>query len=103
MQPISSQEAARPRWLPGVLIGLCATQPLLDVLSFWTQTLGRGTSISLALRMLLLAAAAVLAALCVLASNRHRIPELTVYGVWTFVFAAGTFLLQLAVHRSVFD
>ena len=49
------------------------------------------------------AAAAVLAALCVLASNRHRIPELTVYGVWTFVFAAGTFLLQLAVHRSVFD
>ena len=61
MQPISSQEAARPRWLPGVLIGLCAAQPLLDVLSFWTQTLGRGTSISLALRMLLLAAAAVLA------------------------------------------
>ncbi|AVM46845.1 MAG: hypothetical protein V8T86_04950 [Victivallis sp.] len=49
------------------------------------------------------AAAAVLAALCVLASNRHRIPELTVYGVWTIVFAAGTFLLQLAVHRSVFD
>ena len=48
-------------------------------------------------------AAAVLAALCVLASNRHRIPELTVYGVWTIVFAAGTFLLQLAVHRSVFD
>ena len=38
MQPISSQEAARPRWLPGVLIGLCAAQPLLDVLSFWTQT-----------------------------------------------------------------
>ena len=61
MQPISSQEAARPRWLPGVLIGLCAAQPLLDVLSFWAQTLGRGTSISLALRMLLLAAAAVLA------------------------------------------
>ena len=59
MQPISSQEAARPRWLPGVLIGLCAAQPLLDVLSFWTQTLDRGTSISLALRMLLLAAAAV--------------------------------------------
>ncbi|MBS1454618.1 MAG: hypothetical protein HP002_14675 [Lentisphaeria bacterium] len=49
------------------------------------------------------AAAAVLAALCVLVSNRHRIPELTVYGVWTIVFAAGTFLLQLAVHRSVFD
>ena len=60
MQSLSPQERACPHWLPGVLISLCAAQPLLDVLSFWTQTLGRGTSISLALRMLLLAAAAVL-------------------------------------------
>ena len=58
MQSLSPQERACPHWLPGVLVGLCAAQPLLDVLSFWTQTLGRGTSISLALRMLLLVAAA---------------------------------------------
>ena len=61
MQSISPQERPAPRWLAGALIGLCTAQPLLDVLSFWTQTLGRATSVSLALRMLLLAAAAVLA------------------------------------------
>ncbi len=52
MQSISPQEHPAPRWLAGALIGLCAAQPLLDVLSFWTQTLGRATSVSLALRML---------------------------------------------------
>ena len=61
MQSISPQERPAPRWLAGALIGLCTAQPLLDVLSFWTQTLGRATSVSLALRMLLLAAATVLA------------------------------------------
>ncbi|MBS1370611.1 MAG: hypothetical protein HPZ91_11710 [Lentisphaeria bacterium] len=39
-------------------------------------------------------AAAVLAALRILAVNRHRIPDLTVYACWTVVFAAATFLLQ---------
>lgn len=53
MQPISSQEAARPRWLPGVLIGLCAAQPLLDVLSFWTQDLAWGSKLTLSLRLLI--------------------------------------------------
>ena len=52
MQSISPQERPAPRWLAGALIGLCTAQPLLDVLSFWTQTLGRATSVSLALRML---------------------------------------------------
>ena len=61
MQSISPQARPAPRWLAGALIGLCTAQPLLDVLSFWTQTLGRATSVSLALRMLLLAAATVLA------------------------------------------
>lgn len=53
MQPISSQEAARPRWLPGVLISLCAAQPLLDVLSFWTQDLAWGSKLTLSLRLLI--------------------------------------------------
>lgn len=53
MQPISSQEAARPRWLPGVLVGLCAAQPLLDVLSFWTQDLAWGSKLTLSLRLLI--------------------------------------------------
>ena len=78
MHPISAQEAARPRWLPGVLIGLCAAQPLLDVLSFWAQTLGRGTSISLALRMLLLAAAAVLAGLVYLVVRKNKYADVQV-------------------------
>lgn len=61
MQSISPQERPAPRWLAGALIGLCTAQPLLDVLSFWTQTLGRATSVSLALRMLLLATILILA------------------------------------------
>lgn len=53
MQSLSPQEAARPRWLPGVLIGLCAAQPLLDVLSFWTQDLAWGSKLTLSLRLLI--------------------------------------------------
>ena len=53
MQPISSQEAACPHWLPGVLVGLCAAQPLLDVLSFWTQDLAWGSKLTLSLRLLI--------------------------------------------------
>ena len=48
------------------------------------------------------AMAAVLVALQVLAVNRHRIPDLTVYAVWTIVFAVATFLLQRLVLISQF-
>ncbi len=47
-------------------------------------------------------AAAVLVALQVLAVNRHRIPDLTVYAIWTIVFAVATFLLQRLVLISQF-
>ena len=47
-------------------------------------------------------AAAVLIALLVLAVNRHRIPDLTVYAIWTIVFAVATFLLQRLVLISQF-
>ena len=47
-------------------------------------------------------AAAVLIALQVLAVNRHRIPDLTVYAIWTIVFAVATFLLQRLVLISQF-
>lgn len=53
MQSLSPQERACPHWLPGVLVGLCAAQPLLDVLSFWTQDLAWGSKLTLALRLLL--------------------------------------------------
>ena len=84
MQSISPQERPAPRWLAGALIGLCTAQPLLDVLSFWTQTLGRATSVSLALRMLLLAAAAVLAFVL---SERKR-AYLTLCGVLALFWGA---------------
>lgn len=47
-------------------------------------------------------AAAVLIALQLLAVNRHRIPDLTVYAIWTIVFAVATFLLQRLVLISQF-
>ena len=50
MQSLSPQERACPHWLPGVLVGLCAAQPLLDVLSFWTQDLAWGSKLTLSLR-----------------------------------------------------
>lgn len=53
MQSLSPQETACPHWLPGVLIGLCAAQPLLDVLSFWTQDLAWGSKLTLSLRLLI--------------------------------------------------
>jgi len=48
----------------------------------------------------LTAAAAVLTALYVLVVNRHRIPDLTVYSVWSVVFAGSTFLFQSAACSS---
>lgn len=53
MQSLSPQEQGCPRWLPGALVALCAAQPLLDVLSFWTQGLAWGGKLTLALRLLL--------------------------------------------------
>lgn len=53
MQSLSPQERACPHWLPGVLVGLCAAQPLLDVLSFWTQNLAWGSKLTLSLRLLI--------------------------------------------------
>ena len=53
MQSLSPQERACPHWLPGVLVGLCAAQPLLDVLSFWTQDLAWGSKLTLSLRLLI--------------------------------------------------
>lgn len=53
MQPLSPRENVCPRWLPGVLVGLCAAQPLLDVLSYWTQGLAWGSKLTLVLRLLL--------------------------------------------------
>lgn len=53
MQSLSPQERGCPRWLPGALVALCAAQPLLDVLSFWTQGLAWGGKLTLALRLLL--------------------------------------------------
>lgn len=53
MQSLSPQERGFPRWLPGALVALCAAQPLLDVLSFWTQDLAWGSKLTLALRLLL--------------------------------------------------
>ena len=53
MQSLSSQERGCPRWLPSALVALCAAQPLLDVLSFWTQDLAWGSKLTLALRLLL--------------------------------------------------
>lgn len=53
MQSLSPQERGCPRWLPGALVALCAAQPLLDVLSFWTQDLAWGSKLTLALRLLL--------------------------------------------------
>ena len=53
MQSLSPQETACPHWLPGVLVGLCAAQPMLDVLSFWTQDLTWGSKLTLSLRLLI--------------------------------------------------
>ena len=53
MQSLSPQERACPHWLPGMLVGLCAAQPLLDVLSFWTQDLAWGSKLTLSLRLLI--------------------------------------------------
>lgn len=53
MQSLSPQETACPHWLPGVLVGLCVAQPLLDVLSFWTQDLAWGSKLTLSLRLLI--------------------------------------------------
>lgn len=48
----------------------------------------------------LTAAAGVLAALGVLAVNRHRIPDLTVYSIWSAVFAGCTYFLQCSAYAS---
>ena len=53
MQSITPQERPAPRWLPGAMVGLCAAQPLLDVLSFWTQDLSWGSKLTLSLRLLI--------------------------------------------------
>jgi len=44
----------------------------------------------------LTAAAGVLTACYVLVVNRHRIPDLTVYAVWTALFAGTTYIIQSA-------
>lgn len=48
----------------------------------------------------LTAAAGVLAALAVLAVNRHRIPDLTVYSLWGVAFAGCTCFLQGSAYAS---
>lgn len=53
MQSTSSQARPAPRWLPGAMVGLCVAQPLLDVLSFWTQNLSWGSKLTLSLRLLI--------------------------------------------------
>lgn len=44
----------------------------------------------------LAAAAGVLTACYVLVVNRHRVPDLTVYAVWTALFAGTTYIIQSA-------
>ncbi len=41
-------------WLPGLLVFLCAIQPVLDVLSYWTQEVKYGGAVTMGLRLLLL-------------------------------------------------
>lgn len=48
----------------------------------------------------LTAAAGVLTAAYVLIVNRHRVPDLTVYSVWSAVFAGCTYFLQCAAFAS---
>jgi len=48
----------------------------------------------------LTAAAGVLTACYVLIVNRHRVPDLTVYAVWSTVFAGTTYFFQSAACAS---
>jgi len=48
----------------------------------------------------LTAAAGVLTACYVLIVNKHRIPDLTVYAVWSAVFAGATYFFQSAACAS---
>lgn len=62
MEPLDSPNVKRQEhWLPVILTGLCVAQPLLDVLSYWTQTLGGSSAIPLMLRMLVLATTVLVA------------------------------------------
>lgn len=86
MQPLETPNLKKNEsWLPAALTAICVAQPLLDVLSYWTQVTGRGNTASLLLRMLLLAATAVVAFVI---SNRKRV-------YWAL---AGVIVLFLAAH-----
>lgn len=88
MEPLDTSNLKKQYpWLPAALTALCVAQPLLDVLSYWAQVTGRGGTFSLLLRMLLLAATAVVAFAI---SKRKR-----VYWILT-----GVVVLFLAAHAA---
>lgn len=75
MQPLETPNLKKQYpWLPAALTALCVAQPLLDVLSYWLLKLGSDTTVSLALRLLLLMATVAFAFVL---SDRKRIYWIT--------------------------
>lgn len=73
------------RWLPALVAAFFAVQPVLDVASYWLEELGYPTTLTLLVRMGLLAAIALLA-LCL--TERKRV----------YVLAAGVCAALLGCH-----
>ncbi len=57
-------------WLPGLLVFLCAIQPVMDVVSYWTQEVKYGSVVTMGLRMLLLVGTLAAA---IYISNKKRV------------------------------
>ncbi|MCD8376673.1 MAG: O-antigen ligase family protein [Oscillospiraceae bacterium] len=73
--------------LPLFLLCWCAVQPVLDVISYWTQNVSYGSALTLSLRLLIFAAAV---ALGFLVSQRRRVYY--VLGALALLFYAGHLL-----------
>ncbi len=73
--------------LPLFLLCWCAAQPVLDVISYWTQNVSYGSALTLSLRLLIFAAAVVLG---FLVSQRRR--AYYVLGALALLFYAGHLL-----------
>lgn len=77
----------RNRFLPLFLLCWCGVQPVLDVISYWTQNVSFGSAVTLTLRLLILAAAVGLGCRV---SRRRRV--YWILGIAALLFYAGHLL-----------
>ena len=65
----TNNHASPPRWVLRYLFALLVIQPFLDVLSYWMNALGRGTGLTMTLRLMILVATILLG--WILAENKR--------------------------------